>query len=590
MSIIDKPIVKTLMLKGEKGEVSQAQLDEVKAQVNSLASGSPLVASSTSEMTDTTRVYVNTTDGKWYYYDGDSWEIGGTYQSTQLGDNTVTFDKLGYDVIYNLNSRINNVEAIRQNDNKQLINLTGNLDNKNINNGEVLPTTISTRVCTPNTIYIPDNSYIDIDKNTDNYSIEVSYYDKDFNYISQFTISYKKVMFMPNSIKYVRFKFVKANNTQDITPTEVLNNVSLSLKRTVKNNIYNVGNNLFNKDEYYASGLISSGHYSLDPSASYNTSKPIRLDKNQAYSISRFRKLALYDLDFNYIDNSYIDTDTNNYTFTPTIDCYLLFSYGISYANTIMVNKGFSVLTYEDYKLYLPSNVVINETVDKSDNVLYGKKLVTCGDSFTAYTNATFDSGRFSGQNKTYPYLIALRNDMELQQLAVSGSTISYNGGDQMQFSDSTYQTIDSDADYILLKYGINDMHQAIEIGNINDNTNTTFYGAWNIVLSYIIEHYPTAKIGIIVTNGLEIDTSSENNSPYANAIINVAKKYGIPTLNEWNDPNVPLLLRTGRTDIDISIRNMRRDTFRVSAENTHENYICQEYEATFIEDFLRRL
>lgn len=51
-------------------------------QINGLASGSPLVASSTAGMTDTTRVYVNTTDGKWYYYDGDSWEIGGTYQAT----------------------------------------------------------------------------------------------------------------------------------------------------------------------------------------------------------------------------------------------------------------------------------------------------------------------------------------------------------------------------------------------------------------------------------------------------------------------------------------------------------------------------
>lgn len=61
----------------------------IENQVSSVASGSPLVASSTSEMTDTTRTYVNTTDGKWYYYDGDSWEIGGTYQSTAVANNSV---------------------------------------------------------------------------------------------------------------------------------------------------------------------------------------------------------------------------------------------------------------------------------------------------------------------------------------------------------------------------------------------------------------------------------------------------------------------------------------------------------------------
>lgn len=62
--------------------VQNARIDTIDNKVDSAVSGSPLVASSTAGMTDTSRVYVNTTDGKWYYYDGDSWEIGGTYQST----------------------------------------------------------------------------------------------------------------------------------------------------------------------------------------------------------------------------------------------------------------------------------------------------------------------------------------------------------------------------------------------------------------------------------------------------------------------------------------------------------------------------
>lgn len=53
----------------------------LQSQITGLASGSPLVASSTSEMTDHSRIYVNTSDGNWYYWDGDSWEIGGVYQS-----------------------------------------------------------------------------------------------------------------------------------------------------------------------------------------------------------------------------------------------------------------------------------------------------------------------------------------------------------------------------------------------------------------------------------------------------------------------------------------------------------------------------
>lgn len=94
---------KIIMLKGEKGEQGDVNLSQLNAeissrenadnnlqsQINGLASGSPLVASSTSGMTDTTRVYVNTSDGNWYYYNGSAWVIGGTYQSTGIGNNSI---------------------------------------------------------------------------------------------------------------------------------------------------------------------------------------------------------------------------------------------------------------------------------------------------------------------------------------------------------------------------------------------------------------------------------------------------------------------------------------------------------------------
>lgn len=67
---------------------------EVTSQLGSLTSATPLVASSVSNMTDTTRIYVNTTDGHWYWYDGSSWTDGGMYQATGIADNSITSDKL----------------------------------------------------------------------------------------------------------------------------------------------------------------------------------------------------------------------------------------------------------------------------------------------------------------------------------------------------------------------------------------------------------------------------------------------------------------------------------------------------------------
>lgn len=62
-------------------------------QINSLASGSPLVASSVAEMTNTSKIYVNTSDGKWYYHNGSNWVVAGVYQASEIADNGVTYPK-----------------------------------------------------------------------------------------------------------------------------------------------------------------------------------------------------------------------------------------------------------------------------------------------------------------------------------------------------------------------------------------------------------------------------------------------------------------------------------------------------------------
>lgn len=71
-------------------------LNDMQHQINSFASGSPLIANSVSEMTDTTKIYVNTSDGNWYYYNGTNWVIGGPYQAKRLNDNSIFPNKLTF--------------------------------------------------------------------------------------------------------------------------------------------------------------------------------------------------------------------------------------------------------------------------------------------------------------------------------------------------------------------------------------------------------------------------------------------------------------------------------------------------------------
>lgn len=76
-----------LQIAGEANQRSLADAN-LQSQITSLASGAPIPVSSTSDMTDHNKVYVNTTDGYWYYWDGDSWEQGGVYQAAQIETDT----------------------------------------------------------------------------------------------------------------------------------------------------------------------------------------------------------------------------------------------------------------------------------------------------------------------------------------------------------------------------------------------------------------------------------------------------------------------------------------------------------------------
>lgn len=78
----------------ETTAAQNTRISRVENLVSSAVSGTPLVASSTSEMTDTNRIYVNSSNGHWYYYDGSSWQDGGTYQATALDDNSVDTNNL----------------------------------------------------------------------------------------------------------------------------------------------------------------------------------------------------------------------------------------------------------------------------------------------------------------------------------------------------------------------------------------------------------------------------------------------------------------------------------------------------------------
>lgn len=240
-------------------------------------------------------------------------------------------------------------------------------------------------------------------------------------------------------------------------------------------------------------------------------------------------------------------------------------------------------------------------------DALYGKKWAVCGDSFSwgGYSPMNvFADGLCYGKRKVYPYYIRQRTGIEIYDFTLGGRTLAYPADGTFANSltnpsaDWYYQNIPADSDYITIYLGINDLNHAngygetpdgedatgvITLGTIDDVTTATYYGAWNVVLTWLITNRPFAHIGIIVTNG----TQSRD---FTEAQINIAKKYGIPYINLNGDERTPAMIRCYNPNIPAEIKSAITAKQRVSESNTHPNDAAHEYESHFIENFLRSI
>lgn len=226
-------------------------------------------------------------------------------------------------------------------------------------------------------------------------------------------------------------------------------------------------------------------------------------------------------------------------------------------------------------------------------NPLWGKKYVACGDSFTQgdFTNYRDENGNSGadsdaydpglGLYKTYPWWIAERNRMVLVNEALCGSTM-YSNGSENAFSVSRYTKIPRDADYVTLCFGLNET--GAPLGTLEDSTNETVMGAWNMVLEYLITNLPYARIGIIIPDAWCTGAMRE-------ALIQVAEYWGIPWLDLTGDPRVPLLIG-GRREGTVCARAaaLRNAAFQISDTDSHPNLKAHEYRSTIVEHFLRSL
>lgn len=162
------------------------------------------------------------------------------------------------------------------------------------------------------------------------------------------------------------------------------------------------------------------------------------------------------------------------------------------------------------------------------DNPLYHKKLTFVGDSLTGvyYKNA----------DEVWTYLIANRNDATQVNLGLSGSPIAQTGSYENPPICNRLDSIPADSDYIMIMGGTNDFNLNVPIGNNTDTNKTTFKGALNYIINYLITNFPNAKILFATTYRRN---ESRNDEPYATAMIDICRLQNIPCVDNYHSSGV---------------------------------------------------
>lgn len=247
----------------------------------------------------------------------------------------------------------------------------------------------------------------------------------------------------------------------------------------------------------------------------------------------------------------------------------------------------FSLVTKDWFRPYIESLIDVKAlNMLKASNILWGKKYVAIGDSFTDAigTENIEEDGAFKGSPKVYPYIIGNRNNMGVLNQGASGTTLN------QYIVNRKFESIPNDVDYITIWFGINDKGHGVQIGTATDKVETwsnekagSTGAAFNYIFEWIFTNRPFAHIGVIVTDFAEQERR--------NVIIDCCKRWGVAFLDLYN-PTIPMIRTRGeQIEIDPKIKEIREAQFSLNgATDMHPNNKAHQWQSTIIENFMRGL
>ena len=523
--------------------------ENLQSQINSLASGSPLTASSTSGMTDKTKVYVNTTNGHWYYHNGTSWVDGGVYQAMEIPNKSITEEKTtfyetnenkflvskknekGYNIDFDFKTGITSISGT--------VNASGGVE---VSRFTIDETTTFKYIRTHLTSV---NSFVKIfninDLTTPVHTLSVNITEGEYELSAGTYAIYIQANMNTVLNEQSRYYLVSLDtyNSQNIIPKYNLYTPSYS----------NSHANEVNRDLYPFKDLLIARLIGAENSFVGD----LNLVENKLTIKSSTRFMYSYNFK-NKKHTTYTKMDLIKSDFVETIDLINasypndLYYVCLDYKGILRSIPG-SLFSAENDNYFIicifmskEGKIVSYNTFNNKFNVIGGTSnekdlsdLTLCciGDSMT------FPSAEGSNAlNPTYPETV--KNILGLASVTncgLSGSTVANSTlSPSTPMSNDTRMASYPNADIIVVAGGYNDWGNSVPLGQLSASEDT-FYGGYQKLIRYLIENNPSSLIIMVITpmaNTVPTVKNTNNNTKldFINAIYDISRYYSIPLLD----------------------------------------------------------
>ena len=455
-------------------------LNLLNVKINAIPSGNPIAVSSTSAMTDTTKIYVLTTNGYWYYYNGTSFVQGGVYQSSSIDD---VIDDLKYRDDARVNAILNGDIKLYKGPSSpgQISDSTGEYSTKISTDLQASPYYIPVEIGKTYRVTIATNGPL----------YNIYYYDANKQFIgSQFpnnAMVTTQTVFTNSNYGYIRIGSWKSGNSplvfeERIIISEVTDFIPLNTQR---------------KGMIVSSGAInintSSGKLITGSNTYIICGNGLNYDiSNKEYDISSYLSSGGW-CRYNY------QTDTIDRSPSETT-----ISIGAIWNNGAKID-----LFVQDNSTLLIDGIpyqVSSEYIDKN--------LLCLGDSMTYGTGTT---------TIYYQYLNRNLGKFTTTNYGVGGSSITPKTGDFPEWDTAEsflerYSSMSNNGDVIIVFGGVNDWVTGRALGTMSSTDTYTFYGAMKSLCDGLIDKYPNKQIVFF--------TSPQNDYVYRKASIPEDNQY----------------------------------------------------------------